>query len=304
MTEGQPTFDVVTLGNYTKDTIITAAGTMHADGGGVVYSAHAALSLGRRVAAITRLAREDFHVVRSLEEAGITVFATETPSSTLMRLEYPTDNPDERILTVADTAGSFTLEQVREIDAKAFVISPSFRGEVPIEVIQALRTKDTMISADAQGFIRVRRPNGRLEHPPWPEQGEVLALIDILKADAVEAEALTGESDMRVAAKALAAQGPREIVITHRDGIVVLAGGQILEVDFHARSMKGRSGRGDTCVGSYVAARLEHPPEEAILWSAATTSLKVATPGPFRGSFDDIVDLKEHHYKGVFSPQC
>jgi sugar/nucleoside kinase (ribokinase family) len=304
MTEGQPTFDVVTLGNYTKDTIITAAGTMHADGGGVVYSAHAALSLGRRVAAITRLAREDFHVVRSLEEAGITVFATETPSSTLMRLEYPTDNPDERILTVADTAGSFTLEQVREIDAKAFVISPSFRGEVPLEVIQALRTKDTMISADAQGFIRVRRPNGRLEHPPWPEQGEVLALIDILKADAVEAEALTGESDMRVAAKALAAQGPREIVITHRDGIVVLAGGQILEVDFHARSMKGRSGRGDTCVGSYVAARLEHPPEEAILWSAATTSLKVATPGPFRGSFDDIVDLKEQQYKGVFSPQC
>jgi sugar/nucleoside kinase (ribokinase family) len=250
------------------------------------------------------LAGEDFHIVRSLEEAGITVFATETPSSTLMRLEYPTENPDERILTVADTAGSFTPEQVRTIDARAFVISPSFRGEVPIEVIQALRAKDAIISADAQGFIRVRRPNGRLEHPPWPEQNEVLALVDILKADAVEAEALTGQSDMRVAAKALAAQGPREIVITHRDGIVVLAGGQILEVDFHARSMKGRSGRGDTCVGSYVAARLEHPPEEAILWSAATTSLKVATPGPFRGSFDDIVDLKEQQYKGVFSPQC
>ena len=304
MSDRKHHFDVATIGNYTKDTIVTAAGTMHADGGGVVYSAHAALSLGRRVAAITRLAREDFHVVRSLEEAGITVFATETPSSTLMRLEYPTDNPDERILTVADTAGSFTPEQVQAIDAKAFVISPSFRGEMPIEVIQALRAKDAMISADAQGFIRVRRPNGRLEHPPWPEQGEVLALIDILKADAVEAEALTGESDMKVAAKALAAQGPREIVITHRDGIVVLAGGQILEADFHARSMKGRSGRGDTCVGSYVAARLEHPPEEAILWSAATTSLKVATPGPFRGSFDDIVDLKEQHYKGVFSPQC
>jgi len=304
MTEGQQTFDVVTLGNYTKDTIVTATGTLYADGGGVVYAAHAALSLGRKVAAITRLAGGDFYVVRSLEEAGITVFATETPSSTLMRLEYPTENPDERILTVADTAGSFTPEQVQAIDAKAFVISPSIRGEVPIEVIQALRAKDAMISADAQGFIRVRRPNGRLDHPPWPEQGEVLALIDILKADAVEAEALTGEADMKVAANALAAQGPREIVITHRDGIVVLAGGQILEVDFHARSMKGRSGRGDTCVGSYVAARLEHPPEEAILWSAATTSLKVATPGPFRGSFDDIVDLKEQHYKGVFSSQC
>jgi hypothetical protein len=32
--------------------------------------------------------------------------------------------------------------------------------------------------------------------------------------------------------------------------------------------------------------------------------LKVATPGPFRGSFDDIVDLKEQQYKGAFSSQC
>jgi len=296
-------FDVATLGNYTKDTIVTAAGTHHADGGGVNYSAHAALALGRRVAAVMRLAAEDFHVVRALEEAGITVFATATPSSTLMRLEYPTDNPDERILTVADTAGSFTPEQVRDIDARAFIISPSIRGEFPVETIRELRSKDALISADAQGFIRVRRSDGRLEHLPWPEQVEVLAMIDVLKADIVEAEALTGEPDMKAAARALAAQGPREIVITHRDGIVVLAEGRFLEAPFHANSMAGRSGRGDTCVGSYMAARLEHPPEEAIGWSAATTSLKVETPGPIRRSYEEIVSLMEHHYKGVVSPQ-
>ena len=300
--EGQK-FDVATLGNYTKDTIVTAAGTHHADGGGVNYSAHAALALGRRVAAVMRLAAEDFHVVRALEEAGITVFATATPSSTLMRLEYPTDNPDERILTVAASAGAFTPEQVRDIDARAFIISPSIRGEFPIETIRELRTKDALISADAQGFIRVRRSDGRLEHLPWPEQDEVLAMIDVLKADIVEAEALTGEPDMKAAARALAAQGPREIVITHRDGIVVLADGHFLEAQFHARSMAGRSGRGDTCVGSYMAARLEHPPEVAIGWSAATTSLKVETPGPIRRSYGEIVDLMEHHYKGVVSPQ-
>ena len=117
MTNERQIFDVATLGNYTKDTIINAAGTSHADGGGVTYSAHAAHTLGRKVAAITRLAEEDFHVVRSLEDFGITVFATATPSSTLMRLEYPTDNPDERTLTVADTAGAFTPEQVHDIDA-------------------------------------------------------------------------------------------------------------------------------------------------------------------------------------------
>ena len=65
MTADNQTFDVATVGNYTKDTIITASGTLHADGGGVTYSAHAAHTLGRMVAAITRLAKEDFHVVRT-----------------------------------------------------------------------------------------------------------------------------------------------------------------------------------------------------------------------------------------------
>ena len=304
MIEENHSFDVATIGNYTKDTIITAAGTLHADGGGVTYSAHAAHTLGRKVAAIMRLAKEDFHVVRSLEEAGITVFATPTPSSTLMRLEYPTDNPDERVLTVADTAGSFAPDQVRNVDARAFIISPSIRGEMPIETIRELRAKDATISADAQGFIRVRRPDNRLEHVAWPEQEEVLAMIDILKADVVEAEALTGEADMKVAARALAAQGPREVVITHRDGIVVLADGRFCEAEFHAQSMLGRSGRGDTCVGSYVAARLDLPPEEAIVWSVATTSLKIETPGPIRRSQKEIVELIESQYKGVHSPQC
>ena len=297
MTEESHRFDVATIGNYTKDTIVTTAGTTHANGGGVNYSANAALALGRKVAAVMRLAAEDFHVVRALEDVGITVFATATPSSTLMRLEYPTDNPDERILTVADHAGSFTPEQVQDIDAAAFIISPSFRGEMPVETVRALREKGAMISADAQGFIRHRHPDGRLEHLPWPEQDEVLGLIDILKADVVEANAMTGAADIKKSAEILAAQGPREVIITHRDGIVLLANGEFLEADFHAESMLGRSGRGDTCVGSYVAARLEHPPEEALRWSAAVTSLKVAVPGPIRRSFEDILDLVNEKYR-------
>lgn len=299
MTTKDTQFDVATVGNYTKDTIVTAAGTQHADGGGVTYAAHAAHALGRKVAAVTRLAAADFHVVRSLEEAGITVFATATPDSTLMRLEYPTDNVDQRVLTVAATAGSFTAEQLRPISARAFIISPSFRGEFPVEVMRELRRKDGLISADAQGFIRVRHEDGRLSHEDWPERDEALPMLDILKADAVEAEALTGEADPRAAARALAALGPREILITHRDGILVYAAGRFLAAPFHVTELVGRSGRGDSCVGSYVASRLELPPEEAILWSAAVTSLKMEAVGPIRRRYEDIVDLLEREYRGV-----
>jgi hypothetical protein len=52
-----------------------------------------------------------------------------------------------------------------------------------------------------------------------------------------------------------------------------------------------------------MAARLEHPPEEALLWSAATTSLKVEIPGPIRRPYEEIVRLVEEQYKGVLSPQ-
>jgi sugar/nucleoside kinase (ribokinase family) len=296
MEEASTLYDVATIGNYTKDTIVSATGTRHADGGGFSYAAWAAAGLGRRVAAITRLAREDWHVVSALERGGIDVFATASPHSSLMRLEYPTANVDERILTMASTAGSFTPDQVRSVEAAAYLISPSIRGEVPLEVIKELRDSHAIVAADIQGFIRTRRPDGRLEHSPWPEHRDVLPLFDILKTDAVEAESLTGEHDIRAAARALAELGPREIVLTHRGGVLVLADGETHEASFHVRQMVGRSGRGDTCLGSYLAMRLSVLPEEAVVWAAAVTSLKMETDGPFRGVRAEVVDLVTNIY--------
>ena len=111
------------------------------DGGAFNYGAHVAARMGLRVAAITRLAREDWRVVEALAALGVDVFAEATPTSTCLRLEYPSSNPDERIIYVTSTAGSFTPAQVAEIQAQAFVLGPSFRGEVGLDVIQALAAK-------------------------------------------------------------------------------------------------------------------------------------------------------------------
>ena len=289
-------FDLATVGNYTKDTIVTSAGTRHVDGGGFNYAAFAAAALGLKVAAITRLAAEDTRVVDALERAGVTVFAEKTTSSTLMRLEYPTANVDERILTVAATAGSFTTDQVAGVAARAFVISPSIRGEVPLEVMQELRKRKATIGADAQGFVRMRDADGRLHHREWPEMSQVLRLVDVLKADAVEAESLTGETDLRRAASALGSFGPREVVLTHKNGLLVLAAGRFHEAQFRSKSLVGRSGRGDTCLGSYVAARLSAQPAEATLWAAAATSLKLEAEGPLRRSRQEIEEFMRRTY--------
>jgi len=290
-------YDLVVIGNYTKDTIVTLSGTRLVDGGGFNYGAHVAAMMRLKTAAVTRLAREDIRVVDALVQISVAVFPTFTPHSTCLRLYYPTANVDERVLTVTHTAGSFTADQVKDLEARAFLINASIRGEVNLEVIRALKAKNALLAADVQGFVRVIAPDGTLVYAPWPEKEQVLSQLDILKTDAVEAEMLTGEADLRAAARALAGWGPREIVLTHASGVLVLASGQFHEARFCPRMLVGRSGRGDTCIAAYVARRLAASPQEATLWAAAVTSLKLEAEGPLRGTREDAEELLARLYR-------
>jgi len=296
-THGATVYDVAVIGNYTKDTIVSAAGTRMVDGGGFNYGAVAAAKTGLKVAAVTRLAQEDFHVVRALESDGIDVFPTATQSSTHMRLEYPTTNVDERVLSMARHAGAYTTEQFDGLDARAFLINASTRDEVPLEVIAHLRERAPLLSADVQAFVRVIAPDGTLVYESWPEREEVLSMIDVLKADTKEAKLVTGEDDLETQARAIAALGPKEIVLTHRDGVLVHADGKFHSAGFHPKELVGRSGRGDTCIGSYLAKRQSATPAEATVWAAALTSLKMEAEGPFRGEAADVEELIAKGYR-------
>lgn len=289
-------YDIVIFGNYTKDTIVSKAGTRYVDGGGFNYGAHAAANSGKKVAAVTRLAKEDIHVVENLEKIGVTAYPTFTESSTHMKLDYPTDNVDERILTCTATAGTYTLDQFENLESAALLINASIREEVPLELAQELRKKNALLVADAQGFIRIISDDNTLIHADWPEKEEMLSLIDVLKADAVEAESLTGESDIFKAAKMLSDLGPKEIVLTHRNGILVYNEGEYYEEVFKPENLIGRSGRGDTCIASYIAKRLTSTPAESIIWSAAVTSLKMEAEGPFKLGIKEIESMIKEKY--------
>jgi sugar/nucleoside kinase (ribokinase family) len=289
--QSDSTYDVVIIGNYTKDTIISPSGTRSVDGGGFNYGAHVASMMGLRAAAVTRLSREDIRVVDALTRLGVTVYPTYTSHSTELRLYYPTTNVDERVLSVTHTAGAFTPDQVKGLESRAFLINSSIRGEVDLAVIRELRTKSALLAADVQGFIRIMGPEGALMYDGWPEKLEVLSQIDILKTDAVEAERLTGKTDMEAAARTLAGYGPKEIVLTHRQGVLVYAGGQFHQAPFCPRKLVGRSGRGDTCIASYVCTRLTASPREATIWAAAVTSLKMEAEGPITRKASEVEEL-------------
>lgn len=290
-------YDVAFCGNYTKDTIITPDGIKHVDGGGMNYAAHAAKQLGANPVVVTRLNKEDDRVVKAFEAAGIDCYPVYTPSSTLMTLEYKTRDVDQRSLYVKGTAGTITPSQLDEIDAKAIVTNSSLRGEVELEFFKKMRErKGVLLSADVQGFIRVLRGES-LIYEPWTEMEAVLSHLDVLKSDAVEAEYLTGEKDIEKAARFFANLGPKEIILTHSKGLLVHADGKDYHYEFHAESMGGRSGRGDTCVGSYITKRLTLPPREAGKWAAAVTSLKVEKLGVFDRSTCLVEAFIQKYYR-------
>ncbi|MEN6436104.1 MAG: hypothetical protein ABFD14_05750 [Anaerolineaceae bacterium] len=289
-------YDVIYAGNYTKDTIITPDGTRYVDGGGMNYAAHAGKQLGIKAAVVTRLAKEDAHVVEDICADGIDCYPVYSPYSTLMTLEYTTHDVDKRNLYVKKVAETIKPEHLDGLEAKAIAVSPSIRGEVEPEFFECMRKRDgILLAADVQGFVRVLHGEA-LIYEAWDDMEVILPNLNILKSDAVEAKFLTGEDDIEKAAERYAAYGVKEIVLTHSEGVLIYADGKKYHYKFHSQSMDGRSGRGDTCMGSYVAKRLSLPPHEAGKWAAAATSMKVEKPGVFKQSIPEVEAYIARYY--------
>jgi sugar/nucleoside kinase (ribokinase family) len=189
------------------------------------------------------------------------------------------------------------VDEVADVQARAFAIGASVRGEVPSEVVDALAAKEVIVALDVQGFIRVVR-DGRLIFDDWPGKASILRHVTVLKTDAVEARLITGESDRYVAARRLAALGPREVLLTHGGGVLVLYEGTIHEAPFVPEEVRGRSGRGDTCTSAYLSRRLTALPADAVVWAAAVTSLKLEAEGPFRRTMAEAEALYDRLRRG------
>jgi sugar/nucleoside kinase (ribokinase family) len=286
-------FDVVFLGHYTHDTIVYPDRTQVVDGGAYYYGASVTARLGLRTAVITRLAREDWRAVAKMEQAGVTMLARETPASTALRLVYPTKDLDQRTIEMTTWADPFTIQEVAGVEARAYIIAASsVRGEVPLEIVRELASRGVPVALDVQGFIRVMR-DGKLTLDEWPGKEAFLRYVTILKTDAVEAQLLTGQSDRRAAAQRLASLGPREVLLTHSGSVLVYHDGQWDEAPLVPRQIRGRSGRGDTCTAASLSRRLTAPPENAVLWAAAVTSLKLEEEGPFHSDLAEVQALYE-----------
>lgn len=286
MNQGLTSVDIAVIGHFARDKIIFRGEEQVCSGGSVYYGAIALRRMGLKVAVITRLRQDDFGLLDELKDEGILVFAQPAEQTSGIENTYLTDDMDRRLCKPLGFAGPFRIEDLPDVQPRTFLAGPIMAGEVDIPLIRALSSKGT-VALDAQGFVRVREGED-LVFRDWPQKQEGLSLVDVLKVDTAEAEVLTGQTDVRQAMRELAAYGPREIVLTRPQGVLVYAGGEFHQAPFNPREVRGRTGRGDTCFAAYLGRRLTADPEEACRFAAAMTSLKLEQPGPFQGSIEDV----------------
>jgi sugar/nucleoside kinase (ribokinase family) len=124
----------------------------------------------------------------------------------------------------------------------------------------------------------------------WAEKKQYLPMVTYLKADSLESEAATGTSDLEKAAKMFHQWGAKEIMITYASEVIIYNGEKIYRAPFNPKNLSGRTGRGDTCFGSYLSWRLNHGVEESLKYAAALTSMKMERPGPFLGTLEDVLE--------------
>jgi len=278
--------DVMMIGHLARDRLVVDGVGEVATGGAVYYGGIALRRMGVRVAVVTRLHPDDWGRLGELEQEGIQVFATPAPETSGIENVYRSADMERRICRPLGFAGPFQVSDLPRLTASVYLVVPIMAGEVDLPMLRWLAARGP-VGLDVQGFVRVREGDS-LVFRAWPDMAQGLALVTYLKVDRAEAELLTGQTDLQVAARQLAGYGPREIIITQSSGVTVYVDGQVYEAPFTPRSLAGRTGRGDTCFATYVGRRLTASAEEACRWAAAITTLKQEQPGPWRGSLDDV----------------
>jgi sugar/nucleoside kinase (ribokinase family) len=284
-------YDLVFIGHVTIDEIVAEEGSARGlPGGAPLFGAFAAAVSKKKIAVITRVAVDDGYILEPLKTAGIHVYRQSTQETTHMRVVHPTANVDERLLYQIKNAGFFVIEEMPPIEPCLIHFGALTDKEFTLGFMRELKERGFRISVDMQGFVRqVDEGTRAIQFNDVPEKREIMGFADFVKLDVVEANILTGSDNLAEAAAICDSWGNFETVITRSDGVLARSDGKNYFEKFSNKSSAGRTGRGDTTFGAYLARRLDRPVDESLKFAASLASIKMETPGPFRGTLEDVI---------------
>ena len=254
--------------------------------------------------AISRLPHEGFQLVTAVGESelgavekirGLGVDVKTLPSRKSVYFEnIYGENQNERRQRVLAKADPFTVEGLKDVDAKIYHLGSLLADDFSLDVIKYLSTKG-ILSVDVQGYLREVQGE-QVVAVDWPEKIEALKYIDILKANEKEMEVLTGCTDPREAALKLAGWGVKEVLLTlGSEGSVIYAEGRFHDIPaYPPEQIVDATGCGDTYMTGYLYMRNRGASYyEAGCFAAAMCSIKLAGSGPFNGNEEDVLKMMQ-----------
>ncbi len=266
-------------------------------GGPIFQSAMATSWSDKRVAVVTRMAVADVAILEPLRKYGIAVFVSPAPETTRARIVYLSDDVDDRMHILEKSAGPFSMADLPAMEARLVHLVGVNRVEFPLEFMTDLRDHGFAFSIDMQALVRTADlVTGEATLGDYSGKRQVAAMAEKIKLDVVEAELLTGTADLEQAAIQFEQWGTSEVMVTRADGALVRHEGKTYFERFSNRNITGRTGRGDTTFGSYLARRMDFDVAESLKFAVALASIKMETPGPFSGTLDDVLNrMRDDH---------
>jgi len=260
-------------------------------GGPVIQAAMATSWSDKSVAVVTRMAECDAFNLDFVREAGIAVFISPAAETTRHHTYHPSPNVDERRFVLETSAGSFSLADLPPIDARLIHLVGLSRLEFPLDLMIGLRERGLSFSIDMQALVRAADPRtGEILFGDYPQKTQIAELAEKIKLDVVEAGFLTGTSDLEQAAMQFEKWGTSEVMVTRADGALVRHQGKSYFERFSNRGVAGRTGRGDTTFGSYLARRMDFDVADSLKFAVALASIKMESPGPFAGTLNQVLE--------------
>ena len=281
-------FDLCVVGHITRDIIRTNGADKRMPGGTPYYVAMTLKSLGMNVAVVTKLNEKDSYLLDRLNDEKIPVFQQPSPFTTTFFNRYG-ENKDKRNQQIVDVALPFTIDDLKDVEAKIFHLGPLTKADIPMEVVELLAEK-AKITLDVQGFVREVK-EGKVKLTEWDEMGAVLPLVDVLKASEEEARVLVGTEGVEAAAVELSRFGPDEVIITRgsKPSLVYSKLRPYWVPAFPPTTLVDPTGAGDTYLAGYLYLRDKGVDvEEAGRFAAMVATLKLEGHGPFVGTEERV----------------
>lgn len=291
-------YDITFIGHMCYDEVIPFGGeAVVAPGSAVLCGAMVAARLGKNVAAVVKMSRDEEHINQPMKDLGVAVFVIPSDVTTYSRVIHDNDNVDERKITLIRTAGLMEIEDIPLLDSTFVHLGGISDSEFDMNLISGLKSRGYSLSTDMQSFVRQITPvTHEINFGDVKNKKEIIGFMDKVKLDIVEARVLTGTADLEAAAQIVEKWGCPEIMITHSQGVLARVNGKTYYEKFSNRSVVGRTGRGDTTFAAYLSWRLEHGVAESLKFAAALVSIKMEKYGPFAGTLEDVLArIKEFH---------